>query len=221
MTLAAEIHAARCELDDMRGGAGPSFRIAQAATFSVLLAAWGSAIVLLGRHLDHPETVTLVAHPVLAVVLTIWLLARGATRESLGLRLPRSPTRLHRQVLLAFAALGLGLIVVALVRRPALSVARLVFGTAGGEEVLHRSVLLGVWSRTDATPRVVVAANAITFGAWHIGGAVGSGPRTVLEIAVPLLGAPLFCLLRLRLRSVIPAWLAHLVMNAAGLAISR
>jgi membrane protease YdiL (CAAX protease family) len=48
---------------------------------------------------------------------------------------------------------------------------RTLVGTAFGEELVHRGVLLAVWAGTGVAGWVVVAANIVTFGFWHIAGA--------------------------------------------------
>lgn len=65
--------------------ASPGTAVASTAA----LAAWGNAVVLVGRRASSPDAVTLVAHLALALASTALLRRRGASWRALGLVAPR------------------------------------------------------------------------------------------------------------------------------------
>ena len=220
MIAAGEVKAIGRGVTELRADPGPEVRLHQAVLLSLLLTVWGNVVVVVGRRFGHPEQATLIAHPLLAAVQLALFRRAGVSRAALGLIAPQSPSPSHRRALAGLGAIVAVFVATAFIRRPALPVVRLIVGTAAGEEVLHRAVALYAWSRTDLPTAGVLAATGVTFGAWHVAGAIGGRGAAPLEVLIPAVGAVPFCWLRLRYRSVVPAWLAHLLTNLPGV-VSR
>lgn len=197
-----------------------------AVLVTVLLVLWGNGVVLVGRRLGSPDRVTLVAHPALAIGLTVLLLKRGWRPSTLGLQSPvPRPASGRLRVLLGIVAFGVLVAsagVLALDPSKRLSVVRLLVGTALGEEVLHRSALLAVWSSSSASPAVTTGANVAAFGAWHIAGAYHDGAFHLREVAMPAaVGTMVFLWARLRYRSVAAPVILHAATNLPGIVLGR
>ena len=199
--------------------------LAVAALMTILLVIWGNAVVLVGRRLEAPDAVTLVAHPALALGVTLLLLRRGWRPVTLGLSSPDpQPDSRPLRALLAVLAVTIGVtsaVVLALEPSKRLDVIRLLVGTAAGEELLHRSALLALWSSTSARPLLATAASSAGFGAWHLIGAFHGGTFHPLEVAVPAFGTLVFLWARLRYQSVVAPIVLHGVTNLPGIVLGR
>lgn len=199
--------------------------LALAVLMTILLVIWGNAVVLAGRLLEAPDAVTLVGHPALALGVTLILLRRGWRPGALGFSNPEPrPDSRPLRALLAVLAVTVGVActgILALEPSKRLDVIRLLVGSAAGEELLHRSVLLAVWSSSSARPLLVAAANSAAFGAWHLVGAFHGGAFHPLEVAVPALGTLVFLWARLRYRSVAAPIVLHVVTNLPGIVLGR
>ena len=98
-------------------------------------------------------------------------------------------------------------------------------GTVIVEELMFRGVLLGLLLR-KATTVWAVAICSVLFGLWHIQGVVVHSTQSPSAIAAASLGTFLattfagviFCVLRLKSRSVAAPMLAHLGTNSVALA---
>jgi membrane protease YdiL (CAAX protease family) len=103
---------------------------------------------------------------------------------------------------------------------------RIPLGTALFEEFAFRGVLFGAWAKL-ASPAQAAAGSSLVFGLWHVRptielldandlavSAVARG--SVLAAAVLLTAAAgyLFCLLRVRSRSLIAPFVAHAAINS-------
>lgn len=190
---------------------------------SAAAAVWGNAVVLVARQ-GGGEAVTLVAHPVAAAAGAAVLLRAGSSRGDLGLVAPswRGRRAGAAKAGLAVVAAGVAALAAAALVHGGdgtlrLRVARLLVATAAGEEVIHRGLLLAVWTATGSPPRAVAAANAVTFAAWHVAGAVHGGSVRWVELAVPLAGTVPFLWARRRSGSVVPAAVLHAATNLPGL----
>ena len=196
-----------------------------AVLMTILLVIWGNAVVLLGRLLEASAEVTLVAHPALALGVTLLLLRRGWRPGTLGFSYPEpQPDSRPLRGLLAVLAVAVGVAcagVLALEPSKRLDVIRLLLGTAAGEELLHRSGLLAVWLSSSARPLLVTVASSASFGAWHLVGAFQGGAFHPLEVAVPALGTLMFLWARLRYQSVAAPIVLHVVTNLPGIALGR
>jgi membrane protease YdiL (CAAX protease family) len=223
--VAVELRQCRAELDRLRGRAGVRVPVVVAVVASVLAVAWGNGTVVAGRRLGHDDAVTLVAVPALAAAGLAALRWAGWTWRDLGLGWPSAePPRAQPLAWLGAAtAVAVGGAVVGLVAGPGatrLAVVRLVLGTAAGEEVVHRSVLLALWAATPVGGRAVVAANVVTFGAWHVAAATHADGLRWWEAAVPAGTAVLLLWARLRFRSVLAPVAFHAGGNLPGLVAS-
>lgn len=191
--------------------------------------AWGNAVVLVQRRVggDAGELVTTVAHPMLGLAACAALLATGWRSADLGLVPPsrRALGRLRRPAtVLALVAVGAAIATV--VRggiddgvNARISILRLVIGTALGEELVHRGVLFPLWAATRRTPKLVVAANAVAFGAWHVASVAPTGwfGRLSGILGPATFGTALFLWGRSRSRSIVGPWLLHTMTNLPGL----
>ena len=92
-----------------------------------------------------------------------------------------------------------------------LHLVRVLVGTALGEELVHRGVLIATWSSTSVRARGVVLANVVAFGAWHVASAWHADGFEPREIAPPAGGAVLFLWARLRFRSVLAPAAGHAI----------
>ena len=103
---------------------------------------------------------------------------------------------------------------------------RIPLGTVILEEVAFRGVLLGAWARWQGTAAAVVGSSVV-FGFWHVRPAIEllneNDLAGSLVLRVPAVGAlvaftagagVLFCLLRLRSRSLAAPLLAHAAINS-------
>jgi membrane protease YdiL (CAAX protease family) len=201
-----------------------------AVLVSLAVVAWGNGLVLLQRRIggDLGEILTTVAHPFLGSLGAAIMLNSGWSRTDLGLAFP--PRRaIGARWGVALAGLAFGWVAIGVLRKGIgtestsrrIFVVRLAVGTALGEELIHRGVLLALWARTRLSPGVVIVANALVFSAWHVVGSLRKGPRAVGEVPITGLGALLFLAARSRSRSLIGACSAHLSTNILGLALKR
>ena len=219
----AELGHVGTELRRLKRQEHPRVPVALAVLMTILVVIWGNAVVFLGRLLEAPAPVTLVAHPALAISVTLLLVRRGWRLGTLGFSNPEpQPPSRRLRALLAVLAVTAGVAcagVLALEPSKRLDVIRLVVGTAAGEELLHRSILLAVWSSSSARPLVVTAASSASFGAWHLVGAFHGGAFHPLEVAVPALGTLVFLWARLRYQSVAAPIVLHVVTNLPGVVL--
>lgn len=195
--------------------------VGAAVASSAAAAAWGNAVVLVGRH-GHAEAVTLVANPAAAAAATAVLLRAGWSRRDLGLVAPAWPPRSRARAGVTVVAAAVAVLAVAALVHGGdgtlrLRVVRLLAGTAAAEEVVHRGVVLAVWTATGASPAVVAAANAITFSAWHLAAATRGGSLRWAELVVPLAGTAPLLWARCRSGSVVPPAVLHAAANLPGL----
>ena len=189
--------------------------VRSALAWSLATVMWGNGVVLAGRRYGADQWITLIGVPAFGGVGCWWLRRRGFSLSSIGLRAPfarnaRWLTRaLHAVALVAAVATVAGLATFSHDMR-GLRTIRTIVGTAFGEELIHRGVLLTMWASTGVPARAVVAMNMVVFGIWHVAGATGDGfdPRQVFG---PTVGAVLFVWLRLRFASVFAPMAAHAI----------
>lgn len=220
--LPAEFSHVATELRRRRGDR-PRVPLPVAGVVTVLLVLWGNGVVLVGRHLDASDEVTLVAHPLLAIACTAILLQKGWRPGTLGFKRPLPEPASSRLRLLfgalVVATLAAAAVVLALDPSKRLDVVRLLLGTAVGEEVLHRSALLAVWASTSAPPAVIMSVSVAAFGLWHLAGALHGDAFHPLEVAVPAAGTLVFLWARLRYRSVAAPIIVHIATNLPGIVL--
>ncbi|HEV2067647.1 MAG TPA: CPBP family glutamic-type intramembrane protease [Thermomicrobiales bacterium] len=193
--------------------------VATAAGASAIVAGLGNGVVLLGRRWCEEEWITLIAVPVIGVAGMSLLRRRGWSWRDLGFRplVVQSSARLASALVLAATCLAAVSGVVAFLSREltALEVVRTLVGTAVGEEIVHRSVVLAAWVDTRLRAGWVVAANMITFAVWHVAGA-NAGRFSWIEVIGPgLLALPLLWA-RLRFHSVLAPAAFHGAANLTG-----
>ena len=218
--VAAEVRLLGTELDRLRRDA-PRTSVPVAAAATAAVVAYGNGVVWAGRRYGHREWITLVAVPALGAAGAIALRVRGWSAADMGIARPALPDRrLPRTLLFAGAVVVTGLAARVLLvgdgtRR--LELARLVVGTAIGEELVHRGVVLALWSSAPVSRRVALAANVTAFGLWHVVGATKPDGFQPLDVLVPaLVGGPLFLWARLRFRSVAAPATFHGATNIWG-----
>ncbi len=204
------------ELQRLRVDA-PTVSVPAAVAASAAIVGYGNAVVIVGRHLDEPMLATTIGVPALALAGVSWLRRRGTTWHDLGFQLPRekSPSW-ARWILCGAATVAAGGVVARLLIGDAenrLDLVRLLIGTAMGEEIVHRSVVLSLWCGTRLAERRIVAANAIVFGLWHVAGAVKPDGFNPLEMLVPMAGTVVFLWARLHFRSVLAPAILHTSTN--------
>jgi membrane protease YdiL (CAAX protease family) len=215
--LRREVSVCGTELARLRTGKDERpISVAVAVVASLAIAASGNLIVLAGRAHGVEHWFTLVGVPVVAIVGGLLLASRWTPTE-LGLRRPvLTGERLPTTLFLTAAVLAVLLIVAYLARwdaRTNVALARLVIGTAVGEEAVHRGVVLACWASTRLRARYVVLANAAVFGAWHIAGAIPDTGFKPLEVIGPTAGAFLLLWARLRFRSLLAPVAGHACTN--------
>lgn len=220
-----ELEQCRAELDRLRVRAGVRVPVGVAVGVSALAVAWGNGTVVAGRRLGNDEIVTLVAVPALAIAGVAALRRAGWAWRELGFRWPSAerPRAQPLGWLLAASAVAVGGAIVGAATGGGdtrLAVVRLLVGTAAGEEVVHRGVLLALWAATPASAGAVVAANMVTFGAWHVAAATHADGFRWWELAVPAATAILLLWARLRFRSVLAPVAFHAGGNMPGLVAS-
>lgn len=217
---------------------------ARITTWQVRLVGLVSALVVvnlvnnLWLHADAYVPVNLV----FAAVLLFAARRAGLSWDDLGL----SRERLRRGSGVGLAAIGVITVVLATIAFvPAVAaqfraagtpgaetvawsvLVRIPFGTALPEEVLFRSVLLGVLL-TRLRPILAAVASAGLFGLWHVlptldGGSAFSGGPEVVAVAVlatTVAGAGL-AWLRVHADSIIAPIAAHAAINAVALLVSH
>ncbi|MEW6473413.1 MAG: CPBP family intramembrane glutamic endopeptidase [Actinomycetota bacterium] len=219
---AAVREARRCrgELAAIRS-AGPSISPTAALGWSVAAVLWGNGLVAVGRRVGHDQWITLVGVPLFGAAGWWWLQRRGCTRRAIGLRWPRPDLPRPLVILTGAAAVVAGVLTAAGLAtagqdRRGLRTVRTVVGTAFGEELVHRGVLLTVWAMSGASTGTTVAANAVVFGLWHATGADHAG-----EVAGPALAALTLVWLRLRSRSILVPAVFHAATNLGGVFSAR
>jgi membrane protease YdiL (CAAX protease family) len=214
--LSGEVEACSASLTALRPPS-PTTSIRAACICSLLAIVWGNAIVIAGREIGHDRLFTGVGVPLLGVIGIAALRSRSASWGDLGLC---RPTRVADPWPRRLLGAGAALLVAASAARLVigdddnrLDLLRLLIGTAFGEELVHRGVLLLVWSQTPASARTIVLANMATFGLWHVIGASKPDGFAVLEVVGPTVGALLFLWARLRFRSLVAPVAAHGATN--------
>ena len=206
------------ELDRLRRPDRPRVPVAAAVAVSVVVVGLGNGVVALGRRWCEPEWTTLIGVPVIGLLGALLLRVSGWDRRGLGLQAPAlEPHGPAAQLLFRVAVfLALGSAALTLLIRDRvtpLDVARLLIGTAIGEELVHRGVVLAVWAGTRLGAWWVVPANALTFALWHVAGATHDDGLHWLEVLGPgLLALPLVWA-RLRFRSVLAPAAFHGAAN--------
>jgi membrane protease YdiL (CAAX protease family) len=198
---------------------------------SVAVIVWGNALVAVSRDVGgaRGEVVTLVLQPLAGLALVTACLRRGFTLGHLGLALPTrsatEPIRWLRRldvVLLLFVLVAVAMVAVEVVVASwrgddlPLDIVRTLVGTGIGEELLHRSALLAVWTAAVG-PRTALVANMVTFGLFHVVVATKPTGFRWSEVAGPALLAVPLCIARWRTRSVVSPALGHAGVN--GLAV--
>jgi membrane protease YdiL (CAAX protease family) len=217
-----EYRPCRAEFHRLRGIPHRPVPVVGAVGASVFVAVLGNAVVVAGRRWnDQSEWITLVGVPAIGLAGVAVLLRRGWCRRDLGFRWPAvdPPSRFaHAAVALAVAvATASGIIrKITGADLPAVEVVRLLVGTAFGEELVHRGVVLGVWANTTVRGRWVVVANMSTFALWHVAAATHRSGFRWWEVAGP--GGLTLVLLwgRLRNRSIVAPVGFHAATNIAG-----
>jgi membrane protease YdiL (CAAX protease family) len=208
--------------------------IALALLLSIALVVWGNVVVLRSRTVLRTrgkraaERSTLLAHTGAALVTLAAFLAAGFSAGDLGLGPPRFH-RLHPLVLVVLVVVALVVIVflvVGLIRRRderdgvwIVEAARLLIATAGGEEFLFRGFLLALWAGTGTSTGVILSANMLSFGLWHLAGARKNGRLIWGEVLGPGVFAVVFLAARLAFDSLLFPWLLHAAINLPGLAL--
>lgn len=214
-----EYRLCRSELDRLRNLSHRPASVVGAIGASGVVVALGNAVVLAGGRWEaQREWFTLLGVPAIAVAGTALLARRGWARRDLGLRWPAvDPPRRFTYGVLAVAvtvstASGLiGRITGEDV--PALGLTRLLLGTALGEELVHRGVVLGVWTATPVAGGWVVVANMGTFALWHLASATHGGDFRWWEVAGPGALAILLLWARLRTGSIVAPAAFHAASN--------
>jgi membrane protease YdiL (CAAX protease family) len=106
---------------------------------------------------------------------------------------------------------------------------RIPLGTALFEEFAFRGVLFGAW-RKIASPLQAAAGSSLVFGLWHVRPTIDlleanelatSTPSRLFTLAAAVLftaaAGYLFCLLRIRSRSLIAPFVAHAAINSLAI----
>lgn len=213
-----ELSLCRGELDRIRSLPHPLVSAPAAAAWSTVVVGFGNGVVTAGRKTGQHDLITLVAVPAAGAVSAGILRRVGWSAGGLGIR----PVMGDRSAGLPWSIVGVatGLVigkglylVVTGDGATRLGVVRLVIGTAAGEELLHRGVVLGLWSATQVGNTSVLVANLAGFGLWHVAGAFRNGRIAWWELAGPAMLGLMLVWARLRFRSVLPAALLHAAGN--------
>jgi membrane protease YdiL (CAAX protease family) len=213
--------AGRCEAELVAiRSAGRPIHAASAVAWSVAAIIWGNGVVAAGRRFGHDQWITLVAVPLFGLAGWWWLARRGFRREALGIRFPRTDDARLLNGLTVAAALFVGAGALAALASfdpdmRGLRTVRTIAGTAFGEELTHRGVLLALWANTGLAPRQVLVANMVVFGAWHLAGASRGDFQTWEAIGPAILALPLVWV-RLRSRSILAPATFHAASNISG-----
>lgn len=204
------------ELDRLRTLDRRRVPIPAALVGSVFVVVLGNGVVLGGRQWCQPEWITLVGVPVIGLLGVFLMGQRGWQPSDLGLQgLKWEPATACRWLVWLAVVLGVGSAAFALFREriSVLDAATLFIGTAIGEEIVHRGVVLGAWAATGIRAAWVVMASMITFALWHVAGAnKKSGFKWFDVIGPAALALPLLWA-RLRFRSVLAAAAFHGAAN--------
>lgn len=217
-----ELTLCRSELERLQGLPHRPVPVVGAVGASAAIALLGNAVVVAGRHWDaQKEWITLVGVPATGATAAIILCRRGGwTARDLGWQLPK--VERPRRFMQGTMAVGIAVAAASgIVGRlsgedvPVLEVARVLLGTALGEELIHRGVVLGVWASAPVAGRWVVAANMATFALWHVAGAIGASGFQVGEVAGPGALALILLWARLRSRSLAAPAAFHAASNMA------
>lgn len=215
-----EAERCRVELLDERSGSGRPISVQAAAAWSAGAVGWGNAVVLAGRRFGLDQWITLIGVPLFGLVGWWWLRSRGFSRQAIGLQRPRADHGCLLTGIIWAAALFAVVCAAAAVatngeEMRALRAIRTMVGTAFGEELIHRGVLLAVWASTGVGGWVVVAANMVVFGAWHVAGATCDGFHLWEVVGPAGLAVPLVWL-RLRFHSIFAPMAFHAATNIGG-----
>lgn len=217
----AELVRCRAAIDGLRGTGHRPVSVVAAMVASIGIVAAGNAVVVLGRVSEEPTWATLLGVPTIALVGGVVMLRSGSSRAELGLVAPSPSTPVlgRRLTVLGLVVASIRIAVSVAWAGPSvlLDVIRLAFGTALGEEVVHRGVVLALWCRTGLQARWILAANAAVFVTWHLAGATKATGFAWLDLAGPLAGSPVLLWLRLRSASLLGPFALHLTPNSFGL----
>lgn len=217
--IGREYQLCRSELDRLRALPHRSLSALGAVGASALVAAFGNAIVVSGRRWDgEGEWFTLLGVPAIGLAGAALLWRCGWTWRDLGFRWPVvDPPRwfTHGAVALAVTGAAASGVIgkIAGEDLPAVEVARLLVGTALGEELVHRSVVLGVWASTTVAGRWIVVANMGTFALWHLASATHQSGFRWWEVVGPGVLALVLLWGRLRSRSIVAPAAFHAAPN--------
>lgn len=201
--IRGEVGCCLTELNRLRQVKHTRLSISAAVGASALVVVLGNGVVLAGRRLGHDEWTTLFAVPVIGLAGAYFLRLRGWAWSDLGFSwlVTGAPRWLFWAALTLAGSCGaIGLVAGASV--PPLNVVRLIVGTAIGEEIVHRSVVLGIWASTTVGRGWIVAANGLVFALWHVAGASDKCGFHWVEVAGPGALALVLLWARLRFRSV-------------------
>lgn len=220
-----EVARCRVELDRLRQCAPFALSVGGATAVSAVIALLGNGIVLLGHRWNAAGWTTLVGVPLLGAAGSLLLRLRGWRWGELGWRRPTvAAPRAVPWSLLGAAPVAAAMSAVVWTEWTGdvtvLDVIRLVVGTAVGEEIVHRGVVLATWLSTAVSARWILVANLATFALWHVAGAADKGPAGVaVDVGGPaVLGAALLWA-RLRYRSVFASAAFHGAGNLGGSAV--
>lgn len=214
-----EYRMCRSELDRLRGLPHRSMSVLHAVGASALIAALGNGIVAGGRHWKgQREWITLFGVPVIGLAGVALLVRRGWKLRDVGLRWPAvDPPQCF-----TYGAVAVAVTVAAVSGVSgriagedfeAVEVVRLLVGTAFGEELVHRGVVLGVWASTTVPGRWIVVANMATFALWHLATATHESGFRWWEVAGPGVLALVLLWGRLRSRSIVAPAAFHAASN--------
>jgi membrane protease YdiL (CAAX protease family) len=176
---------------------------------------WGNGVVLAGRRYGADQWITVIGVPAFGGIGCWWLWRRGVPPSLTGLRTPSGQNAGGLARGLQAVGLITGLATVAGLATfmhdlRGLRTIRSIAGTAFGEELIHRGVVLTMWAGAGVPARAVVAMNMVVFGLWHVAGAACDG-FDFPQVLGPTVGAVLFVWLRLRFRSVFAPMAAHAI----------
>lgn len=221
-----EVARCRVELDRLRECAPFALSVGGATAVSAVIALLGNGIVLLGRRWNAEDWTTLVGVPLLAAAGSLLLRLRGWKWGDLGWRRPTvaAPAAVPWSLLGGAAPVAATSVIVWSARTgdvTVLDVVRLVIGTAVGEEIVHRGVVLATWLSTALSAGGIFVANLTTFALWHVAGGADNGPAgMVVDVGGPAVLGVALVWARLRYRSVFASAAFHGAGNLGGSAIT-
>jgi membrane protease YdiL (CAAX protease family) len=185
---------------------------------------YGNALVLAVEDCDHREVLTLGAQAALGTAAVVGCRLAGLRWVDLGLCRPNLADRRAGLLLGGAGSLVAGAVLVAWARRAACStdtpvpmvLARMLAGTAFGEELLFRGVLLALLLGARQDVHRVVTCQVACFTAWHVAGA-----GSLLGLLGPAAGAVLFLWARAHYESLVVPALLHATTNVPTWVLSH